>query len=234
MKVTSNRSTEQIEGPIAILADIAGNLAALDAVLAACRHAGAGFIVAAGGICHQGPEPLAVWERLLSVNARLLRGPSDLALATVEPSSLRPRSAEDRRRADSHKRVREALGELILARLKRFPDLLRVELASGSELAVMVGSPADPFTPFTHDMSDDELLSLLRDDSADVLVCGGSGLPFLRPLDGLTLVGAGSVGDSPDEHSPDGLRSAHFTLVLPTDDGLRVEPRWVQYRPASE
>jgi hypothetical protein len=62
-----------------------------------------------------------------------------------------------------------------------------------------------------------------------VIVSGGAGVPFVRPLDGLTVVGAGSVGDAPENKGRTAERAAHFVLITPSDEGLRVEPRWVVY-----
>lgn len=223
------RHTERFDGPIAVLADIAANLAALDAVLAGCRHAGAAAIFVAGGILHRGAEPLAVWKRLQDSNARLLRGTPELALSTLTAADIAPRDEHQRAALERLLRSRSELGEVILARLRRLPDSYRVELASGAELAVMYGSPRDPTTPLELYMDDDELERLIGDDTADVIVSGGAGVPFVRPLDGLTVVGAGSVGDAPENRGRTTERAAHFVLITPSDEGLRVEPRWVVY-----
>jgi hypothetical protein len=223
------RKIERFDGPLAVLADIAGNLTALDAALIGCRQAGASAIFVAGGLCHGGDDPLGVWQRLQEIGARSVRGTADLALSAVDPQNLRPIDQAQRAAVERLRATRARLGEIILARLRRLPDALRVEFASGAELAVMSGSPRDPMSPLTHDLTDDELLSLVGDDGADVIVSGGAGVPFVRPLDGLTVVGAGSVGDAPENRGRDRDRAAHFTLISPSDEGLRIEPRWVLY-----
>jgi hypothetical protein len=229
MNEGGERKAERFDGPLAVLADIAGNLAALEAVLTGCRQAGASAIFVAGGICQRGDDPLGVWQRLQEVGARCTRGAADLALATIDPGNLRPIDEAQRAATDRLRWTKAQLGELILARIRRLPDTLRVELQSGAELAVMYGCPRDPLTPLSLDLDDDEILAAVGDDVADVIVSGGAGVPFVRPLDGLTVVGAGSVGEAPENRGRTKDRAAHFTLVSPSDEGLRIEPRWVLY-----
>lgn len=235
MKEGGEKQSERFDGPIAVLADIAGNVEALEAVLVGCKQAGASAVFVAGGIAHRGDAPLAVWKLLQENNARLARGTPDMALATLTTRDVTPRDDHQRAALARLEKTREELGEVILARLRRLPDVYRVELATGAELAVMYGSPRDPMTPLELHLTDDELLALVGDDGADVIVSGGAGVPFVRPLDGLTVVGAGSVGDAPENRDrPKGTalqpnRAAHFVLVSPSDEGLRIEPRWVLY-----
>lgn len=225
--MTNSLKSERFQGPIAILADIAANIEALDAVIAACRHAGASNFFVAGGLCDRGSSPLAVWQRLQEIGARCTRGATELAMGSVDPANLRPIDKAQREALERFKANRSALGELILARMKKLPDALRVELEDGAELAVMYGSPKDPLTPIEHDLTDDELYELVREDSADVIVSGGAGVAFVRALDGVTVVGAGSVGNVAQGASE--RKAAHFVLVLPSPEGLRVEPRWVTW-----
>ena len=229
MNAGGERKTERFDGPIAVLADIAGNLAALDAVLTGCKQAGASAIFVAGGLLHRGEQPLAVWQRLQESEARLTRGTPDMALATITASDVKPKDDHQRAALARLEQTRKELGELIIARLRRLPDCYRVELASGAEMAVMFGSPRDPMTPLTLDLSDDEALALVGDDTADVIVSGGAGVPFVRPLEGLTIVGAGSVGEAPENRGKTENRAAHFVLISPADEGLRIEPRWVTF-----
>jgi|LNFM01.1.fsa_nt_gb hypothetical protein len=235
MKAAGERQSERFDGPIAVLADIAANVEALEATLVGCKQAGAAAVFVAGGIAHRGQSPLAVWKLLQEHGARLARGTPDMALATITTRDVTPRDEQQRAALARLEKTREELGEVIIARLRRLPDVFRVELGSGAELAVMYGSPRDPMTPLELHLTDDELLVLVGDDTADVIVSGGAGVPFVRPLDGLTVVGAGSVGDAPEnrgvERASGGQpnRAAHFVLVSPSDEGLRIEPRWVLY-----
>jgi predicted phosphodiesterase len=64
-------------------------------------------------------------------------------------------------------------------------------------MIVTHGSPADPAEPFTFDQTDEEVIALVGDDPADIIVCGGSHSPFQRQIEDLRIVGVGSVGEAP-------------------------------------
>lgn len=205
------------------MADVHGNLPALEAVLEACRARGAAAHFVAGDLVYRGEQPLEVWKRLVGIGARCVRGTSDLALGAIRPEILRPNDEAELEAAERFRWTQRALGELILARLRQLPDTLRIEMPDGSEIVVVHGSPADPTEPITHDLSDEEVSALLGLDSADVVVCGGSHVPFDRTVAGVRIVGLGSVGEAP------GGRVAHYALIAPGEDGIEVEQNWVAY-----
>ena len=95
--------------------------------------------------------------------------------------------------------VRRDLGEGVLRALGQLPLTHRMSLPDGGELLLVHGSPADPTTILSHDMTDDEIRRLLGDDPADIVVCGGSHVPFDRTVMGVRIVGVGSVGDAPGD-----------------------------------
>lgn len=215
--------TDKLSGPMAFLSDIHGNLAALNAVLNALHRLGAGGIFVAGDLVYRGDKPLEVWMRLQEVGARCVRGTSDLALATIDPDKLHPTSDADRAAAERFRWTREALGELILARLRRLPEALRLELPDASEILVVHGSPTDATEPITLDLTEQEVSALIGTDPADIIVCGGSHVPFTRTVGEIEVVGVGSVGESPEG------RVAHYTLITVTPEGPVIDQRWVSY-----
>ena len=98
---------------------------------------------------------------------------------------------------------------------------LRIELPDGSELLLVHGSPADPTEPITHDMSDEDIRGLLSDDPADIIVCGGSHIPFDRTVMGVRIVNVGSVGQA---ISTGGPRHADATFTRPTPPAPEPSP----------
>jgi predicted phosphodiesterase len=216
--------TETVTGPLAFLADIHGNLAALDAVLQELRDARAQNIYVAGDLLLGGDDPLGVWKRLQEVGARCVRGPSDLALAVLDPAHIPARDDAQRAALARFQETRAALGDVILARLRRLPLALRIELPDKTDVLVVHGTPRDPDECFTADLSDDEMESLLADDPADFVLCGGSHVPFARELDAARIISVGSVGECTDP------TLACFALLRPTATGPLVEPRYVRYR----
>lgn len=214
---------DTIRGALAFFADIHGNLAALKAVMVAARQMGAGAFYAAGDLVHQGDEPLEVWTLLQEAGVRCVRGTTDLALATLDPAKMKPSNEEEERARDRFLRTREALGELILAKLKRLPEALRLELPDGTEVLVVHGSPRDPDEAITLDFTDDELEAVLANETADVVICGSSHTAFVREVGSTQVVGVGSVGASPEG------RVAHYSLLMTTPDGPVIDQRWVEY-----
>jgi predicted phosphodiesterase len=116
--------------------------------------------------------------------------------------------------------TRDALGELILQRIRRLPTHQRIPLEDGGELLLVHGAPADPAEALTHDMTDEEINALLGDDPADLVVCGASHVPFDRVVGGVRVVKVGSVGEAPGE----GVRVAHGAWIESTPRGVTVEP----------
>ncbi len=208
---------------MAFLSDIHGNLPALEAVLADLGRRVVTDIFVAGDHLLGGDAPLEVWKRLTQVNATLVRGVGDLALAAVDPNALAPTTDEEREKLARFVQTREAVGELVLARLRRLPERVRIPLLDGNEIVVVHGSPADPATEMSHDMTDEELMSLVGDDPADIIVCGASHVAFQRELGGIRVVGLGSVGASPDG------RFAHFAVMTPRVDGTMIEAAYASY-----
>ncbi|MCB9593172.1 MAG: metallophosphoesterase family protein [Sandaracinaceae bacterium] len=209
--------------PMAFLADIHGNVTALDAVLAELRRRMITQIYVAGDLLLGGPDPVEVFKRLQQVDARCTRGLADSALVELSPDRLAPATEEERAMAERFAATRDAIGELALMFLQRLPERLRIPMMDGSEIVMVHGSPLDPATEISHDVDDDELLHLLGGDPADIVVCGASHVAFQREIEGVRVINVGSVGASPEG----GL--AHFTVITPRVDGALVEQTWVEW-----
>lgn len=212
------------------VSDIHGQLDALRAVLATAERRSFHKLLVAGDLVFPGPEPLETWRRLTAAGALMVQGLTDRAVATLDPSSLTARSEHERERLDRMKATRDALGDLILQRIRRLPTHQRLPLEDGGELLLVHGSPADPGEALTHDMSDAEINALLGDDPADVVVCGASHVPFDRMVGGVRVVNVGSVGEAPGA----GPHVAHATWIESTPRGVHVESIAVPLESAPE
>jgi predicted phosphodiesterase len=216
-------SSSVVSSPVALLADVHGNLAALDAVLAELRRLDVKEIYVAGDLLFGGADPLGTWKRLTAAKAKCVRGLSDAALALLHPDAMMPAGDAERARLEQFLHTRSQLGDLVLKYLERLPLSLRIPLVDGREVVVVHGSPADPTVEMSHDMSDEELLSLVADDPADIVACGGSHVPFQRDVEGVRVLGLGSVGASPEG----GI--AHYAILTPRLEGTIVEQCWVRW-----
>lgn len=159
----------------------------------------------AGDICFPGPSPLDTWRRLSQLKALVVQGVGDRALATIDPTELRPRDAHERRRLDRLIAVRNELGEPILRRLAKLPQILHQPLGAPGNLLLVHGSPLDPMEPITHDMAEEAVAHLLGDDPSTLVLCGGSHVPFDRVIrrngpglpEATRVINLGSVGEAP-------------------------------------
>lgn len=215
-------------GPIGFLSDLHGNLTAFDVVLSELERLDVKRIYAAGDLLLGGPEPLEVWQRLQEVGAICTRGPTDLALASVDPKSLLPIDDEQRRQARLFSDTRAAIGDLVAERLRRLPEQQRIPLIDGREILMVHGSPADPNSELSHDLTDEEILGLLDDDPADIIVCGSTHVPFQRAVEEYHVVNVGSVGAAPEG------QIAHYTVITPRMSGADILQDWVSYEEQPE
>jgi predicted phosphodiesterase len=215
-------------GPIAFLSDLHGNLTALDVVLAELERLQVKRLFVAGDLLLGGEEPLEVWQRLQALGATCTRGPSDMALATVDPQSLVPIDDEQRRQARAFSETRAAIGDLVAERLRRLPEQHRIPLIDGREVLMVHGSPADSSREISHDLSDEEILALLDDDPADIIICGATHVPFQRAIGEYHVVNVGSVGAAPEG------QVAHYTVLTPKMSGAEILQDWVSYEEQPE
>jgi len=209
--------------PIAFLSDVHGNLVALDVVLAELERLDVKRLYVAGDLLLGGDQPLEVWQRLQALGATCTHGPSDIALASVDPSSLVPIDEAQRRQARLFAETRAAIGDLVAERLRRLPEQQRIPLVDGREVLMMHGSPADSTREISHDLSDDEILALLDDDPADIIVCGSTHVPFQRTVGEYHIVNVGSVGAAPEG------QIAHYTILTPRMSNADILQDWVSY-----
>lgn len=205
------------------ISDIHGNLEALEAVLEELKRREARDIFVAGDLLLGGNDPLAVWRRLQSVGARCVCGPSDVALARVSATALQPQDELEREKAAVFQQTQTSLGELVKKQLAQLPRQLRIPMIDGSELLLVHGSPKDAFETIGHELNDEELAEMLADDPADVIVCGGTHVPFARRIDTVQVINVGSVGAAPEG------RVAHYAIVFPNASGSHFEQSYVEY-----
>jgi len=210
-------------GPMAFLSDLHGNLTALETVLRELDRLDVSQVFVAGDLLLGGDEPLAVWQRLQAVGATCTRGPSDMALAAIDPQSLVPIDDDERRQARAFAETRAAIGDLVAERLRRLPEKHRIPLIDGREVLMVHGSPADTSRELSHDLSDDEMLDLIDDDPADIIICGATHVPFQRTVGDYHVVNVGSVGAAPEG------QIAHYTVLTPRMSGADILQDWVSY-----
>ena len=185
---------------VAVLSDVHGNLAALEAVLAEVASLEPDRIVSCGDVI-AGPFPRECLERLVDHDAVFVRGNAD---------AESPRAPAD-------------VWEWIAAQL----DPVSLEFVTGWPHPVSLGgvlychgSPRDLDEVLTRVSPDERFRAALAGVDERIVVGGHTHVQFERVVDGIRFVNAGSVG-MPYEGRP----GAFWTLV----DGETVEHRHTPY-----
>ncbi|HJH29490.1 MAG TPA: metallophosphoesterase [Methanosarcinaceae archaeon] len=174
-----------------IISDIHGNKEALDAVLKVEHDA----IVCLGDLVDYGPAPAECIDRIRQAGIRTIMGNHDNAVAfkvdcecgsTYKQLSVATREYTWEQLDDSHI---EYLKGLPADMDMTFKDVI-VHFAHGSPRSMY--EYIEPETP------DDEILEMIQNMHADIIIIGHSHVPFVREVGGVTIINPGSVGQSRD------------------------------------
>lgn len=186
--LTGNRDLRGEGGRrIGIMADIHGNLPALEAVLQDARDRGVSGILNAGDLLGFGVDPNRVVELLCSSGVLSIKGNYDSKVLRGKGGSKDP----------ALKLARKALSRTARSHLEILPERVVLEIG-GRKLLMVHGSPGSAKESVLPETPDPELVDLLGNDGADILVMGHTHLPFTREIEGKLLINPGSVGRSYD------------------------------------
>jgi predicted phosphodiesterase len=194
---------------VAALYDIHGNLPALEAVLAEVKREGVDAVVCGGDLV-TGAFSVEVFDRVMSLpKVHFLHGNVERLVVEGVAEHDRDWSAERRR-----------LGDARLATIAALPLTVELELEGVGRTLFCHAIPTADEPIFTRITPDEDVVELLGDVDAKLVVCGHTHVQFVRQLStGLRVVNAGSVG-MPYE----GRRGAFWALLGPT-----VELRHTEY-----
>lgn len=206
---------------IAVVSDIHGSLAALQAMEADLEKESPELVVHGGDLVVNGPRPAEVIDRIREFGWPGVVGNTDEILWAPE------RQQEMQARVPrlinllrvlfeaAAPATREMLGEERITWLRSLPPESRHE-----DLLVLHASPGDMWSAPMPDASDEELENVYSGVSADLVVYGHIHRPYVRRLSGLTVANSGSVG-----MPYDGDPRASYLLI---EDGV-MEIRRVEY-----
>jgi putative phosphoesterase len=180
---------------LALLADVHGNLPALEACLAEIEHLSVDRLLHAGDLVGLCPWPDETVERLELAGAVGVRGNhEDALLAGAESSGERdedPRLLPDLTRAFRWTRDRASF--LTRTRIEKLPFSVDLEI-EGRGASLFHASPVDPFQGLEEDLPEDALDALLQEAPADLYLFGHLHRGSHRVHDTAHLVCAPSVG----------------------------------------
>ena len=206
---------------LAVVSDVHGNLAALEAVVADLRGMSPDLVLQAGDVAVLGPRPAEVVDRIRELGWPGVVGNTDEMLwdgsIEAEQRSLAPklRSWLDVLFGVLAPWASERLGDERLAWLGSLP-----RERSRAGLRVLHASPHDLWRAPMPDAGDRELQDTYRAGGITVAVYGHIHRPFVRALESFTVANSGSVGLPWDGD----WRPSYLLL-----DGSRPSVRRVEY-----
>lgn len=204
---------------IAILADIHGNLPALDACLVDLdAQGGADSVAVAGDLCLAGAKPKKVLQRLEDIGAACIYGNKDRMLFD-EAATAKLSSTELAQIAWT----RRELGERWLSWLRDLPFALRIG-EDDNQLLVVHANPRNDEEHIWPDADDATLERLIGDERAAAIAFGHLHLPYARMWRGKLLVNVGSAG-----LPKDGDSRAGYAILTEREGGWEIKHRRVTF-----
>lgn len=182
---------------IAVLADVHGNLPALEAVLDDARRHGVDRLVVNGDVVNRGPEGAAVWRRLMGVGAAFTVGNHDDLLRRLAEHD--PTLPADFRHGAFWRANRWCAAELDAVAgwagaVRAWPLTLRVGEAGAAGVLIAHGSPRHFREGYGPHLTDDVISEIVEMHPADVLVGSHTHWPVQRRWGRTRVLGTGAVG----------------------------------------
>ncbi len=175
---------------LAALADIHGNLPALQAVIDDMRQFKVDQVVVAGDSVNWGPFSRQVLELVFQRRWALIRGNN--AFYALDYNTIR---APDHWASFSLPPIlREQLGSDWLKALSCLPDSLSLRFVDAPPLRVFHGLPDNPWQAIFPGTARDEIAGWLRDVREGTVICAHSHIPMERSVDCWQIFNPGSVG----------------------------------------
>ncbi len=216
---------------IAVLSDIHGNIAALDAVLADVAERRVDRIVNLGDICSGPLFPSETADRLIPLGLPTIRGNHERQLLAPDLARMGP---SDRHAAETLRPDQRDWIEALPASLTLPGGVLLVHATPANDLDYFL----ETVTPHgLRAATRDEVADRAGDADVDLILCGHTHVPRLVRLDdGRLIVNPGSVGlpgftdDRPFRHCVQaGSPHARYAIVERGDDGWSADFRTIAY-----
>lgn len=180
---------------VALIADLHGNLTALEAVIADLADANVDEVVCLGDVAATGPQPRETVARLRALGCPVVMGNTDAAaLRPMRPVRLSPADEESRRFAEIDEWCAAQLTPDDLAYLRTFRPTLTVPLGSDAVLLCFHGSPHSNTEAIVTTTPDAALAPMFAGIDAAVLAGGHTHAQFVRTYGPAILLNPGSVG----------------------------------------
>jgi putative phosphoesterase len=215
---------------LAVLGDIHGNVAALDAALAAIERARPDAVAVTGDLVMNGPRPAEVLARIRTLEqagALVVQGNTDIAVADLDLSAAFPWLEEvpaGHRAAATW--AHEALDQADLDLLRRLPAERRLRV--GDDLVLIChASPGSQTEGLSVELDAAVTVQRITRTDARVIVCGHTHVAETRDYGQRLICNPGSCG-----YSFDGDADAAWALLTFEPDGtIAADLRRASYDP---
>ena len=213
---------------IAVLGDVHGNAAALEAVVKAIRREKPDAVLVAGDHVLNGPAPAEAIDGIRALEAAgalVVQGNTDVAVADFDYGAAFPwyqDGVPDPIR-DAAEWAHDEIGDDRLDWLRRLPAERRLVVADAFIL-VCHGSPGSQTAGFDQGLDPSVTLERISRTDARVIACGHTHLPEVRDFGWKVIVNAGSAG-----YVFDGDPTASWALVTIDGDEVTAEIRRAEF-----
>lgn len=208
---------------LAVLADIHGNLPALQAVAADLAAGDVDHVVVAGDVISWGPFSAAVVEEILRAGWAVIRGNAEFYLLDYETPRA-PAAWSDRSQFSGLALLREQLAGPRQDRIAAWPDALSLRYPDAPPVRVVHGSPRSPWEGLSPITPDDEIETMLAGVEESTVIAAHIHQIVDRTIGRWRILNPGSVGVPLD-----GLFSASYLLLEADGSGWRAAFRRVPF-----
>ena len=209
---------------VAVLSDVHGNLAALEAVRKAIKKEKPDAVIVAGDHVMNGPDPAGVVDALRDMEASgatIVQGNTDVAVADFDYAAAFPWFTDGvpDTVVDAAEWAHDTLGDDKVGWLRRLPSERRLMLDDTMVLACHA-SPGSQTQGFDAQLDTSVMLERISRTDARIICCGHTHIPEVRDLGWKIIVNDGSAG-----YVFDGDPTASWALVEIDGEEVRTEIR---------
>lgn len=178
---------------IAVLADIHGNLPALEAVRADLQHMAPDMVVLAGDQVNRCPWPNEVMDIAEDEKWPAIFGNHEFIIASLGTPAGHPIFNNRQRFADLWW-TREQLTPEHLAQVRALPGERQILSDDGPPIRLLHGLPDNPFEGLSPELSDEQIAAKLDGIEEPVIISAHTHWPLNRMVAGKRVFNPGSVG----------------------------------------
>lgn len=209
---------------VALVADIHGNLVALDAVLERLANENIDVIVSLGDVASWGPQPAETLDRLREIGSLNVMGNTDEWVLDPKPHAIR--DADTPRVNHIELWCIEHLTPDHKDFLRTFRRTVEIPLTGSMSMLCYHGSPRTPRDFLRATTPDLEVDAMLGGHAQAVMVGGHTHEQMLRRHRECILINAGSVGQASEWGHNTGRRHypwAEYAVVTAENGAVEVE-----------